>query len=277
MKIKHNKKRNTAFVYEALIKETTVSILKNDLARRKAAISVIKKHFSDGSILKSELECYRSLNEKQNLDRLTCEKILKEAKLQKRLLDPAELFEKQTELIHDVNKEVSPSVFNNFVPNYKSLATIAQIFSDKTSPKNQIILENQIIKDMLASTSEDIVSEDIDELVYRSFVVKFNDKYDNNLLQEQKDLLGFYISSFADNSLQLKIFLNEEISRLKEALSSTTAEDVMGADEDMQQKASQVVEKLDSFASETINDTVLLTVMKTQQLVKEIYSDGSND
>ncbi len=42
-------------------------------------------------------------------------------------------------------KNLAPSVFNNFVPNYKTLATIAQIFSNKTSPKNKIILENQII------------------------------------------------------------------------------------------------------------------------------------
>ena len=31
MKVKHNKKRNTAFVYEALIREGTNAILKKDL------------------------------------------------------------------------------------------------------------------------------------------------------------------------------------------------------------------------------------------------------
>ena len=34
MKTKHNKKRNTAFVYEALIREATVAILKEDLKKR---------------------------------------------------------------------------------------------------------------------------------------------------------------------------------------------------------------------------------------------------
>ena len=37
MKIKHNKKRNTAFVYEILIKEATVAILKKDTKRRNKA------------------------------------------------------------------------------------------------------------------------------------------------------------------------------------------------------------------------------------------------
>ena len=154
MKIKHNKKRNTAFVYEALVKEATVAILKNDSEKRDKAIKIIKKHFKPGSVLKKDLDCYRSLCENQNLDRLTAEKILKEVKLQKRLIDPNGLFKQQTKLIHDVNKETSPSVFGNFVPNYKSLATIMQIFSDKISPKNKVILENEIIQRMLIKTEK---------------------------------------------------------------------------------------------------------------------------
>jgi hypothetical protein len=88
MKIKHNKKRNTALVYEALVKEATVAILKNDSERKDKAIRIIKKHFKPGSVLKKDLDCYRSLSENQNLDRLTAEKILREVKLQKRLIDP---------------------------------------------------------------------------------------------------------------------------------------------------------------------------------------------
>lgn len=275
MKTKHNKKRNTAFVYEALIKEATISILKNNSTKRQAAISVIRKHFPQESVLRVDLECYRSLNEKQNLDRLTCEKILKESKLQKGMIDPSELFKKQTELIHDINKEVSPTVFNNFVPNYKSLATIAQIFSDKISPKSQVILENQVISEMLKSREEQPTLEITDELVFRSFVTKFNEKYNDNLLQEQKELLNYYISSFVDNSLQLKFFLNEEIERLKKELGRALSEsDELKNDSDMHLKTQQIIEKLNSFAKKTVSDEVLLTVLKTQQLVKEIYSSG---
>ena len=135
MKIKHNKKRNTAFVYEILIKEATVAILKKDTKRRDNVINIIKKHFKSDSLLRKDLECYRSLYENQSLTQLTSEKIIKEVKLQKRLLDAARLFKQQTALIHDINKEASSSIFNNFIPNYKTLATIDQIFSDRISPK----------------------------------------------------------------------------------------------------------------------------------------------
>jgi hypothetical protein len=277
MKIRHNKKRNTAFVYEALVKEATVAILKNDVEKRDKAIKIIKKHFKPGSVLRKDLDCYRSLCENQNLDRLTAEKILKEVKLQKRLIDPTGLFKQQTKLVHDVNKEVSPSVFKNFVPSYKSLATIMQIFSDKISPKDQVILENEIVQRMLVESKEAQHTEQIDSLVYKTFAAKFNERYDSNLLKEQKELLNYYVSSFADNGLELKIFMNEEISRLKQQLEKGKNIAELKKDNEMVNKTQKVIERLETFSKEDISDDVLLTVMKTQELVKEMYNDANND
>jgi hypothetical protein len=275
MKVKHNKKRNTAFVYEALVREATVAILKNDAERKEKAVSIIKKHFHSQSILKQDLECYRSLYESQNLDKTTSQKILNEVRMQKHLIDPTGLFKQQTELIHDVNKELSSDVFNNFVPNYKSLATIDQMFSTKTSPKNKVIMEVEIIKGMtMASSVKEVVN--IDSLTYKTFVKKFNEKYDSGLLQEQKELLTRYITSFADNSLELKIYLNEEIQRLKAKLSEAKEVGEIKNDKEMLNKANQIISKLDSFAKETISENVLMTILKTQSLVGEIYN-GDND
>ena len=99
-------------------------------------------------MLKRELECHRSLYENQNLDKETSEKVLREAKMAHRLIDPNGLFAQKTRLIKDVNRELEPEVFNTFVPNYKTLASIAQIFSDKISPMDQVLLEGEIIKKM---------------------------------------------------------------------------------------------------------------------------------
>ena len=72
MKIKHNKKRNTAFVYEALVREGTSAILQGDVERRNKVVSIIKKHFPKDSILRKDLECYRSLYESNNLSESNC-------------------------------------------------------------------------------------------------------------------------------------------------------------------------------------------------------------
>jgi flagellin-specific chaperone FliS len=144
MKIKHNKKRNTAFVYEALVKEATVAILKNDSEKKDKAIKIIKKHFKPGSVL------------------------------------------------------------NFFL------------------------------------------------------------------------LLTYYISSFADNALELKTFLNEEIPRLKEQLEKAKKLNEIKEDEEMFNKTQKVIEHLNSFADKNVNENILLTIMRTQKLVKEIYPDADN-
>ena len=193
MKIKHNKKRNTAFVYEALLREGTLAILQKAEKKQKKIVTIVKKHFKADSILRQDLECYRSLYEVTTNDRLTSEKILHEAKRQKQRLSTQALFDSQTSLINDINKHISTSVFNNYVPNYKTLATIDQIFSEKTSPTNKVLLESQVIEGMLSSSIVE-KGDKIDKAVYNSFVKKFNSKYSGNLLEEQSHLLSHYIS-----------------------------------------------------------------------------------
>ena len=186
------------------------------------------------------------------------------------MLSPDVLFKQQTELIHDINKEISPDIFDNFVPNYRSLATIDQMFSDKSTPRDQVILESEIIQNMQNKTENENDLDYVDNIVYKSFVNKFNEKYDDKLLEEQKKLLTYYISSFSDNALELKMFLNEEIKRLKVCLREATNSDIFKKDEMMTNKIKALTEHLEDFSKEQINEKVLKSVLKTQKLVKEI-------
>ena len=275
MKTRHNKKRNTAFVFEALVREATVAIIKENHEVKDKAIAIIKKHFVPGSVLYKDLQNYRSLYENQNLHREIAEKIIKEAKLAHRVMDPHGLFVSQSDLIADVNKELTPEVFNNFVPNYKTLASIAQMFSDKSSPKSAVILESNIINNMILPEDKQDTLEPIDNLVLNSFINKFNDKYKEGLLENQKTLLNHYITSFTDNGLGLKMFLNSEIARLKEELTVSLNKEVIKEDKDLIEKTNQVLEKLSSFQMQAASAQVVLTVLKTQQLTEEISTDGN--
>jgi len=276
MKIKHNKKRNTAFIYESLIREATVAIIKKDDTKKQKVVNVIKEYFSVGSVLKKDLDCYQSLYTHQNLNKETSERILLETKIQRRMINPQQIFDEQTKLINVVNKEISPSVFSNFVPNYKTLATIAQMFSDKVDPKNKVLLENKIVSNMCLANEESSFDEQIDKTVYSVFANKFNEKYNSTLLESQKNLLNYYVNSFTDNSLSLKVFLNEEITNLKNKLAEAKSLSEIKEDSEMVNKTDAVIEKLNSFSGTEINDEVLLTVLKTQNLVEEIFTDGDN-
>ena len=275
MKNKHNKKRNTAFVFEALAREATVAIIKGDAERKAKVISIVRKHFTGDSLLKKDLECYRSLYENQNLDEATSKKIVEAAMTAKRLIDPNGLFKQQTQVIKDINKELSPQTFNNFVPKYKSLATIAKMFNT-SSPKQSVMLEAKIVQGMI-SNAEVSKLEPIDSITFVTFTKKFNQKYGDALLREQKELLNQYISSFSSEEIEIKIYLNRELGRLKESLEKATDVEEVAADTDMINKTKLVKELLESLSSEiTLTETNLLTILKTQELVKEIHDDGSN-
>jgi ethanolamine utilization protein EutP (predicted NTPase) len=276
MKSKHNKKRNTGFIFESLVREATLSILKGDVERKTAAVNILKKHFKTDGDLNKHFQCYRALYAEQNVSPVIAEKILHEAKMASRLIDPSALFKQQSALISDINKDLSPAVFNTFVPNYKTLATIDQIFSNHLSPKQRVMLENTLVVNMTKTSPLEKNTDVIDTITLNSFAAKFNDKYDTLLAEEQKTLLGFYITSFTDNAVELKTFLNEEISRLKTFLQESDKQQIFTEDSEMNSNIFLVVEKLETFKNTAIDESVLFTVLKTQQLVKELTNGSHN-
>ena len=276
MKVKHNKKRNTAVIYETLLKDMTAAILKGDNSRKQAIISILKEPFSIGTTLNKDLSCYRSIYETRDLSAETSQRIILEAKKQRASLDPKELFEAQTRTIHDINKKVDPSIFSNFVPNYKTLATIHQIFSDNLSPKERVLLENKIVEIMCEKNVFD-KTKDIDNITLNTFVQKFNEKYEDKLIEEQKVLLSHYIASFADNSLSLKVYLNNEVARLKEELRASLNTHILQEDSDMLLKTKKVIDRMESLKEATLNDNTITTILRTQAIVKEFQSNAVND
>jgi len=276
MRIKHNKKRNTAFVFEALVREITLSVLKKDTERREKVTEIIRKYFKNGTTLNTDLKCYQALVECQSLDRQTSEKILLEAKRQKTNISQDKLFLDQSELIRVINRSISPDLFNNFVPNYKSLATIDQIFSEKISPKDRVILEHHIVDSMTDKVDEAASENGIDTLTLNTFINKFNDSYATKLLDEQKEILTLYITSFSDNSLGLKHKLNEEIRIIRTSLKEKEEISMFLEDSEMLRKLKRLQEKLESFATRHIDEEVLLTILHSQSLIKEL-KDANND
>ena len=55
MKTKHNKKRNTGFIFEALIRELTKSVLAKNIKKASRVRSIIREYFSYGKALKKDL------------------------------------------------------------------------------------------------------------------------------------------------------------------------------------------------------------------------------
>jgi len=273
-KSRHNKKRNTAFLFEVLIQDITKSVVDGDYKRKEVALNICKECFSKNSVLGKERELYNSLLEIKDIEFELLGKLLHEVKKEHAKLDRNEIFNAQTKMINRVNKELSGGVFNSFVSNYKNLATISQILSQDLPVKKRVVLENLFVKNKsLEHGEEDNGMEPTDNLVYKTFVESYNKQYGERLLAEQKEVVTRFATSFSDNGVSLKVYLNEEFGRLKEALKNSMEEGMMKGDSDMSSKTQEVLNILESYEkSIKFDEDIIVQILEIQDLVREIES-----
>ena len=274
MKIKHNKKRNTAFLFEVLVRELTLASIKSNETRKKTIIKVLKEFFRKNSVLDKELDLYKTLTASSELESSLAEKVLHETKSRHQKLNKKNIFDIQTKLIKEINTTLGRDVFESFIPDYKNFATTYQIFYESTNVVKQVKLEEQILNRLQATKTiiEEQKYKPVSKLAFKTFYDKFNETYGNNLLKEQKELINHYISSYEGSDLEFKIFLNEEIGRLKNNLAAATKDKI---DATVMKKRDQIINVLDSFSQKEISKDVLEKILKVQQLTEEMVCNDN--
>ena len=273
-KTKHNKKRNTAFLYEALVREMTKAVVSQNKERKNNIVDILKESFSSSKVLGRELRLYQIILESSDLDDVTAEKLLYKIREAYSELDEQEIYDAQSAVINRINKEIGSDVYNNFVPNYKSIATVSQLFGvDSTAVgiKRGVILEQQVLETLTADTIQESKAEmkPIDNIVFKTFTSKFNETYGDGLLSEQKELLNRYILSFSSDT-DMMIYLNEELGRLHGALQQALATDEIKSDNTMTESTNSVIGMIEEFRNTPVDKNLIEKVLKIQNLVHEI-------
>ena len=275
MATKLNKKRNTGFVFEALIREATKAILAKDEDRRNKVITTIKESFAPGTELRKELDCYKALSGNDAFDKPTAEKLIFEVSRDVNKINEKKLIREKNTLVSRINKNISKSVFNNFVPNYKSLATIARIFNDKTPTKDRVLMETVLLESLTKKTVQE-EKEDlkhIDSLVVKSFVKNFNNHYED-LLAEQRNLLQLYVTSVNDGQTSFKFYINEELIRIRDVVQKSLTMEEVAKDDIMVENTNKVLALIENLRQVEIDGTYLMKLMKLQKLASECENDN---
>ena len=99
MKSKHNKKRNTAILYESLVREVTKAVLNKNNEIKEKAISILKEHFSSNTLMVKELKLYKVLCETYDLTPRAAEKLVFEIRSRHEELNYKGLFNEQSTVI----------------------------------------------------------------------------------------------------------------------------------------------------------------------------------
>ena len=88
-------------------------------------------------------------------------------------------------------------------------------------------------------------------------------------MQEQKEFLNHYITSFADDGFELRLYLNEELSRLMDVLRERAES---AHPEIILRKIEETVLYLESFRRRDFTDEDLNKILLTQELSQELHS-----
>ena len=265
MKFNHNKKRNTAFLYEILILELSKAAMTSDSEKKNKLVALLKENFYKGSDLKRDLDIYRSFDDVSDLEGNMIEALIQEAKAQFSSLNRKDIFRQQTIIINEINKSVGQHAWANFVPSYKKLATINQAINKTQAPKKQILIEKKLVNLLSEPKTEKMPFPNINNLAVKTFINKFNHQYGESLNENQKTLLGKYIMSSNDDGVDFKMHVYEEVDCLKEAISKKVDESGPSA-----HNLKKILSKMDNYNTRALDGSLVSEIVKIQSLVREI-------
>ncbi len=228
MAIKHSKYRNTAILFELLVRQTTADLLQNKDAK---SVKIIKKYFN-GTELGKEYSLYTQINNSEKLSEVKANMFINTVIEQRKKLNQSELNKLKYNLIREIKANYDiDNFFKAKIDNYKVYASIYTIFESQNSKdiNAKQILENKINllehisveqkpKETQLNLVEEFMKEDkeIRLMSYKIMVDKFNKKY-NNLSTKQKDVLREYINNISETE-HLKSYMNRIIKEIKSEL-----------------------------------------------------------
>ena len=272
-KLKHSKYKNTGVLFELLVRQIASDTLNE---KNSSALSIIKKHFKNGSELNKELKLYQFLVKEKFDSDYKAGEFLNIILSERKKLNESLLKREKYNLIKAINERFSTSDFFKYrVNNYKSLASIYKLFenTESVSPKEwvdckTVILENvtKKVKSLKEVTTDEYTKEskDVRLLAYKFLVDKFNDKY-KVLTTEQKSVLRNYINNI-DNSDNLKRFILRETNKLKNEFSKIKVSDKVYSI-----KLKEVIGLIDNLSnSKIVSETQALGLLRYYQLLNEL-------
>ena len=268
-KQKHNKKRNTAFLYEALTKELTKSFISKDNSKTLKIKNIIQENFTSNSELRKDLQVYKAFLKVKN-DESKNDFFHYADKLHSNI-DVKKLFNEQSKLIKDINHELGSEIYENFIPEYKKLATISQYLSE-VEVARKVELKNRILEHTTTESTQNKIQH-IDNLVYKNFVNNFNKEYSQELLGEQRKLIASFIVTEDLQSSEFLSYMNEEIGRLKKEIANSLSMNEIKEDVHMLENIQKIQGFLEEFGKRSLTENDILSILKIQQLVRETKVD----
>ena len=269
--VKHSKFKNTGLLFELLVRQVASDVM-NGLDSK--ALKLINRHFRPSSELTKELKLYRSLSEEKFNSDKKAELFVDACITSRNRLNESTLRRDKYNLIKDIKKSFVTEVFlKSKIENYKLQASIYKLFESSDFEDPKLVVENRytIVEHILSKNpvkqKEDIKeNKDIRILASKLMIDKFNKKYSNLSVNQQK-MLREYINNVT-NTVTLKEYIKQESRNLIGQL--TKLKNVV-PNKILRIKIHEVTNLLKDLSERhAIKDKDVLTMLRYYELVKEL-------
>lgn len=224
----HNKKRNIGIIYEQIIKFISLKLLENKKDEANNAIKIIKKYFNNGTQLQKEYKLFKALATTNNISDNLATSIIKEAKKAcNNHFNNKQLEIEKSNLIKDLNYAFGKgTIFEQEINDYKTYATIQTLLNEWRDIENsdferktefEIKLHENLTKKVEQKQETCIINENIkvDKLTFNLMKKIFDEKYNINLNENQKQLINHFTNNNNDNLIsEFKLLKQNSLKNL---------------------------------------------------------------
>jgi hypothetical protein len=278
MKPKHSKYKNTGILFELLTRQITSETISNSSSK---AVGILKKFFSNNSVLLKEYQIYHALLNKKFNKEANATVLLETLINAHNKLNKSVLRRERYNLVREIKDTYNiEDFFKAKINDYKIYASVYNLLENKsTNPlhivnSKVIILEHITGKGLPNKPKKDMVMEEYEKfdketraLTYKMLMEKFNEKY-AGLDDNQRILLKEYVYNIS-NSPKLKRFINEEINNVKAEIKKLSKK----TNKVTQIKLNEVVSLIKPLCKKSsVHDDNVVNLLNYYELVNELKS-----
>ena len=282
----HNKKRNTALLYEFLIRTISSSLVEGDKKKSSTALRILRRYFKPGTQLYKEFRLFNALVKTTVSNDSVASSIISEARLAAATIDLETLDREKSLLIRSINHIIKDDNFyDQPVSEYRLYASVQTLLNEWRKPTGTADIvslanyENQLREWLLAEKKKNDQAL-LDEtpgttrLLMKVMMKKLNEKY-SSLNDDQRDIIRAYAFSTAnDDQTTIKKKLEETRKRLVDSIDTYVIqkkEDVFLVNKLQEAKSTMISESLD-----VVDDSVVSKFMLYSTLHQEL-SDNEGE
>ena len=278
----HNKKRNIGLIYELLLRHVSSELIEGRTSKAQIALDILQKRFDRNTEIYKEFRLFNALAKSTVSDTSVAAAILAEAKSAARRFNPDKLNKEKSLLIRDINYKINNDEFYyRKIPEYKIYATIQNLLNDWrkkdfSNLSKMVQSEGKVIDWLLLEKEikevEDHVTEDVDSLVVKIMKEKFNQKYGDQLNEEQRDLIKAYIFSLSQGKGES---IKERLSEMKgDTLDNLSDLEESTDNQTLLEKINSVKDKIKNEKIEEVNDQTISRFLIISQLKRELMESS---